>query len=99
MTRTSAGRKSSAVEQKESLKALQTIPGIGPSIAEDLYNLGYRSVSDLKDQDPQSMYDRSCQLAGQRIDPCLLYTYRCAVYYASNDIHDPELLKWWNWKD
>jgi hypothetical protein len=21
------------------------------------------------------------------------------VYYASNAEHDPELLKWWNWKD
>ncbi len=24
----------------------------------------------------------------------LLYVFRCAVYYASNDIHNPELLKW-----
>ncbi len=22
----------------------------------------------------------------------MLYVFRCAVYYASNDIHDPELL-------
>ena len=28
----------------------------------------------------------------------MLYVFRCALYYASNDIHDPELLKWWNWK-
>ncbi|MFL5589918.1 MAG: helix-hairpin-helix domain-containing protein [Ktedonobacteraceae bacterium] len=30
---------------------------------------------------------------------CSFYVFRCAVYYASNDIHDAELLKWWNWKD
>jgi hypothetical protein len=33
------------------------------------------------------------------VDRCMLNVFRCAVYYASNDIHDPELLKWWNWKD
>jgi hypothetical protein len=29
----------------------------------------------------------------------VLYVFRCAVYYASHEVHDPELLKWWNWKD
>jgi hypothetical protein len=27
-----------------------------------------------------------------------LYTFRCAVYAASEPGPDPELLKWWNWK-
>lgn len=27
------------------------------------------------------------------------YVFRCAKYYAVNSEHDPELLKWWNWKD
>ncbi|HBE04968.1 MAG TPA: hypothetical protein DCY85_00570 [Firmicutes bacterium] len=30
---------------------------------------------------------------------CVLYVYSCAVYYASNERHDQEKLKWWNWKD
>jgi hypothetical protein len=34
-----------------------------------------------------------------QIDPCVLYVFRCAVYYASHEVHDPDLLKWWNWKD
>jgi hypothetical protein len=29
----------------------------------------------------------------------VLYTYRCAAYYASTDRHDPVLLIWSNWKD
>jgi hypothetical protein len=29
----------------------------------------------------------------------VLYVFRCAVYYASNSVHDQERLKWWNWKD
>jgi hypothetical protein len=85
--------------QQATLKELQTIPGIGKSIAMDLWDLGFRSVRELKGQDPEELYVRQCALQGTQIDRCLLYTFRCAVYYASNDQHDPELLKWWNWKD
>ena len=82
-----------------SLRELQAIPGVGKSIAKDLYDLGIRSVKDLKDNDPEKLYDELCELTGQKLDRCLLYTFRCAVYYASNKKHDPELLKWWKWKD
>lgn len=78
---------------------LETIPGVAKSIAQKLRQLGFVSVEDLKDCDPEMMYARSCAFAGTRIDPCLLYAYRCAVYYASIKNPDPELLKWWNWKD
>jgi hypothetical protein len=33
------------------------------------------------------------------VDRCLLYVFRCAVYFASHKKHDPKLLLWWNWKD
>ncbi len=81
------------------LREFRQVPGVGKRIAEDLWNLGLRSVSDLKNQDPEDLYLRLCALQGTHVDRCLLYVFRCAVYYASNDIHDPELLKWWNWKD
>ncbi len=81
----------------KSLKELQTIPGIGKAMSEDLYNLGYRKVPDLKNEDPAKMYYNLCKLEAVKLDPCVLYTFRCAVYYASNKSHDPELLKWWNW--
>ncbi len=81
------------------LKTLQEIPGVGPSIAEDLWELGIRKISDLKRRNPQRMYEKRCEQVGTRIDPCLLYVFRCAVYYASHKRHDPRLLKWWNWKD
>ena len=79
--------------------ALQQIPGIGPAMARDLELLGYRRVEDLKDQDPQAMYDRLRIMAGGKLDRCVLYVFRAAVYYASNETHDPERLKWPNWKD
>ena len=78
---------------------LQTIPGIGPSMAQDLRDLGYFQVSDLKGQDPELMYKRLKLMHGMHIDPCVLYVFRCAVYYASEPTPEPELLKWWFWKD
>jgi hypothetical protein len=78
---------------------LTTIPGVGPSIAQDLRDLGYRCVAQLRDEDPESMYTALCDLRGEPIDRCVLYVFRCAVYVASQDRHDPELLKWWAWKD
>ena len=86
-------------DKQSILKEFRQVPGVGKSIAEDLWNLGLRSVSDLKNQDPEDLYLRLCALQGTHVDRCMLYVFRCAVYYASNDIHDPELLKWWNWKD
>jgi pathogenicity locus Cdd1 protein len=78
---------------------LQVIPGVGPSIAADLRRLGIRQVTDLKRADPQKLYDRLCKITNAKQDRCVLYTFRCAVYYASRPVHDPEKLKWWNWKD
>ena len=81
------------------LNELQVIPGVGKSIAVDLYDLGISEVDDLKGQDPEQMYQRSNIMRGVVQDRCLLYVFRCAVYYASHTRHDPKRLKWWNWKD
>jgi hypothetical protein len=83
------------------VKALTVIPGIGPSIAGDLVNLGIRKVSDLRGKNPERLYRKSNEIAGQIQDRCLLYAFRCAVYYAGTGgkRRDPEKLKWWNWKD
>ena len=78
---------------------LQTIPGVGPSISQDLRGLGYGSVAELRGQEPQEMYERLCLRQGQHVDRCVLYVFRCAVYFAETSEPDPEFLKWWNWKD
>ena len=87
------------VSINSSLKDLQQIPGVGKSIAQDLWQLGFRSVADLRGQNPEEMYERLCVQQGTHIDRCMLYVFRCAVYYASTDNPAPELLKWWHWKD
>ena len=80
-------------------KDLQSIPGVGPSLAQDLQNLGIQKVSDLTNKDPEELYLQLCEQMGRPVDRCVLYVFRCAVYYASETDHDPELLKWWRWKD
>lgn len=86
-------------EKQAVLKEFKQIPGVGKSIAEDLWNIGLRSVQDLKGADPEKLYRRLCIYKGSLVDRCMLYVLRCAIYYMSNDKHKPELLKWWNWKD
>lgn len=81
------------------IKELRTIPGVGVSIAQDLLDLGIHTISDLKHRNPERLYDTLCAQKNGHIDRCVLYVFRCAVYYASQKNHDPALLKWWSWKD
>ncbi len=85
--------------RKKAKSELQEIPSIGPSVAADLHGIGITRIAQLKNENPQALYDRVCRETGQIHDRCLLYVFRCAVYYASHTRHDPEKLKWWNWKD
>jgi hypothetical protein len=84
-----------------SLKELMKIPGVGKSIAADLQQIDIYGIGDLKGKDPEMMYEQSNRVAGMVQDRCLLYVFRCAVYFAEagEDERDPEKLKWWNWKD
>jgi len=77
---------------------LTVIPGVGKSIANDLMEIGIKSIDDLKNKDPETLYQLSNEHVGKTQDRCLLYTFRCAVYYAEGG-RDPERLKWWNWKN
>jgi hypothetical protein len=78
--------------------SLQSIPYIGPSIAEDFHNIGIDCVEDLKGKNPERLYELSNKHEKRIQDRCLLYTYRYAVYYAEGG-KDEKKLKWWAWKD
>ncbi|MBS1781935.1 MAG: pathogenicity locus [Bacteroidetes bacterium] len=83
------------------MKELTSIPGVGKSIATDLYNIGIMQIDDLKGKVPQELYNLSNLWAGCVQDRCLLYVFRCAVYFAETPINkqEPEKLKWWKWKE
>ncbi len=89
----------SAADRAVVLKDLQRIPGVGKSLSTDLFDLGIRSVEALDGADPEALYNGLCTLRGVRQDPCVLYVFRCAVYFASSPSPDPDKLKWWRWKD
>jgi hypothetical protein len=65
----------------------------------DLWNLGIRSIADLRGKNPERLYEKHCEQKGMRVDRCMLYVLRCAVYSASTKKPKPDLLLWWNWKD
>jgi len=77
---------------------LQSLPAVGPSIAADLRLLGIRSIRELARRVPERLFRRLEAVTGVRQDPCVLFTFRCAVYAARTGRPQPELLKWWNWK-
>ena len=81
------------------IKELKIIPGVGDSIASYLFEMDVHHVSDLVGKDPEALYTRFCVMQGLKIDRCLLYVFRCAVYFAETADPDPGKLKWWNWKD
>lgn len=78
---------------------LEQIPGVGPAMAEDFWKLGITEVAQLKGKDPEQLYQALSRILGYIEDRCVLYVFRCAVYYAETDRPEMEKLKWWNWKD
>lgn len=78
---------------------LTRIPGVGKDMEQHFFDIGIRTINDLKDKNPEGLYERVCLAKGRRLDRCVLYVFRLAVYFAENDLHDPEKLKWWYWKD
>ncbi len=78
---------------------LTSIPGVGKSIAGDLTRLGITSVEELKGRDPEQLYDKLTVLDGKPHDRCILYVFRCAVYFAETKYPDGNKLQWWYWKD
>jgi len=65
----------------------------------DLEELGIERIRDLEGRDPAELYETLREMRGGYMDRCVLYTFRCAVYFAETPDPEPELLAWWNWKD
>ena len=86
--------------KKLSRESLEGLPGIGPSIANDLRRLGIDRPADLLGVEAQELFERLVALDGPT-DRCVLYTFRCARYFvATSDADlDSDRLRWWTWKD
>jgi hypothetical protein len=60
---------------------LEKIPGVGKTIAQYFVDVGIESIQDLQGQKPEDLYDKLCAHQGKQVDRCMLYVFRCAVYY------------------
>lgn len=81
------------------LKKLQTIPGVGPRLSKEFSDIGIKDVSDLKGKNPEELYFKICAKQKIQVDRCVLYICRSSIYFAENKNPNSEKLKWWNWKD
>lgn len=87
------------MNKEKVLRELQQIPSIGKACSVDLWNIGIRKISDIKGQNPRFLYEKLNNFSDKKHDICMLYTFRCAVYFATEKLHDKEKLNWWYWKD
>ena len=87
------------MNKNQQFKELQKIPGVGKVIAEIFWNIGVKKISDFKNKNPEKLYSKICAYKKCVVDPCVLYVCRSSVYFAKKKKHNPEKLKWWNWKD
>jgi hypothetical protein len=78
-------------DDASAMRALRRMPNVGPAVAGDLLLLDIRSPDELKGQDPKALYDRLCEVTGQRHDPCMLDTMMAVVDFAESGV--PR--KWW----
>lgn len=85
--------------EKNQASDLKKIPGVGANMEAHLQNIGIHCIADLIGKDPEQLYHMDCLKKGFQDDRCVLYVFRCAVYFAEHEQPEPEKLKWWYWKD
>jgi hypothetical protein len=54
-----------------------------------------KSDADLKGQNPNVLYDKLNAYSRVTHDILYVYTFRCAVYFATEDHHEKEKLNCW----
>lgn len=86
-------------KEDSAFKDLQTLPNVGPRVAEDLLSLGIFTIEDLKNKDPQKLYSRLEKRAGTHVDRCMLYVLRSLVYMAQTGKRGMKEVAWWHFKD
>jgi len=66
-------------KKSEAIKKLQTLRNIGPATAERLYSVGIKTPEQLRNSNPEKLYERLRRKAGNKLDRCVLYQFRGAA--------------------
>lgn len=77
----------------KALAQFQTVPSIGPKIAQSVIDLGYYSLAEIKHETGVDLIIRLEKLKGYWEDPCAEDALRCIVYYAN---HPGSGKSWWD---
>ncbi len=76
---------------------LKDLISVGPAMIEDFRKLGITRVAQLRGRDPQKLYDRLCQIMGERQDPCVYDVFCAAVAQAEDPNLPHEKCRWHYW--
>jgi hypothetical protein len=72
---------------------LEAIPNIGVSLARDLRRIGIKRPCELIGRNPDTLYQKLCDLTRSRQDPCVLDTFISAVRFMEGAPARP----WWHY--
>jgi hypothetical protein len=72
---------------------LEDLPNVGKAVAADLRLLGINRPQQLRDKDPYKLYEKLCQVTGQRHDPCMIDTLISVVRFMDGEPARP----WWHY--
>jgi hypothetical protein len=78
-------------------RALDDLISIGPATLRDFKLVGVNSVAELARQNPEKLFAKLSRVNGQRLDICVLDTFRAGVAQARNPRLPAEQCKWWYW--
>jgi hypothetical protein len=78
-------------------RRIKDLVSVGPAMVRDFEMLGIRSVRQLARRNPEKLYEKLCQVAGQAQDICCLDVFRAAVAQARNPRLPLEQAQWWYW--
>jgi len=81
-----------AMELK-AMSEFQSIPSIGKRFAENLLQLGFYSLKEIRGKDPAKLLDKLELYIGAWIDPCVEDQFRLVVHYAG---HPDSVRNWWD---
>jgi len=73
--------------------ALLTLKNVGPATLHDLNLLGIEHIEQLKDKNPDELYERIQQITGTKHDPCVWDVFAAIIHEAKTG----EKLPWWRW--
>ncbi|NOR51113.1 MAG: mitomycin resistance protein [Gammaproteobacteria bacterium] len=77
---------------REKVSNLEELPNVGKAIAGDLHLIGIDHPRELIGKEPFQLYEKLCDITGQRHDPCVIDVFMSVVHFMEGG----EPLPWWS---